>query len=526
MSSSSSTSIYDTIISGAGPVGLLLATELKLQAPNARVLVLERRISPDTTIKAAGINTASVEILERRGLLHAIQSMKNPLHAGQIKGAREWKLPFPRAVGHFGGIPVPAAPLDRENSLLRGRGKNGWYTPLPQAELERILYERGLELGVEVRRGFELTGMKADESGVTVVIEEEGKEGMNEVRGRWLVGCDGGHSLVRSLAGFDFPGTDPKITGRAAIVKIEGAESLGDGWQCTPQGVYVYTSMQGLAQVRTIEFDGPPADKYATVTAQEMESSLRRVTGVEGIRISTVSNGTRFTDNARQASTYRRGRVFLCGDAAHVHAPFSGQGLNLGLGDAVNLGWKLGAVLQGWGTENLLDTYTSERHPIGVRVLDWTRAQTAVMRGDPDGSALRSVVSDFLRTTDGATHYVKQISGLWQHYDLGDGCPLVGMTMPDIRLDDDTRLANHAHEGHSLLVDLTGNDNTASLVEKYAGRLKLVRRQSKIAGVDVLLVRPDGFVAWAATDGGVFDEKDLEVALVRWLGSGKHYENS
>jgi hypothetical protein len=147
------------------------------------------------------------------------------------------------------------------------------------------------------------------------------------------------------------------------------------------------------------------------------------------------------------------------------------------------------------------------------------------MRGDPDGSALRGVVSDLLNTTDGATHYVKQISGLWQHYDLGDERPLVGMTMPDIRVDDDTRLANHAHEGHSLLVDLTGNDNTASLVERYAGRLKLVRGKSKIAGVDVLLMRPDGFVAWAATDGGVFDIKDLEVALARWLGSGKHDQN-
>ncbi|KAJ6088387.1 hypothetical protein N7486_009648 [Penicillium sp. IBT 16267x] len=523
MSSTSSSSIYDIIISGAGPVGLFLATELKLQAPDARVLVLERRISPDTAMKATGINTASFEMLERRGLLPAIQSMRASFHGGENKGVREWKLPFPRSVGHFGGIPVSAAPIDKEDSLLLGRGKHGWYTPLPQIELERVLYQRGLELGVEVWRNVEVTGLKADESGVTVEIGGEGRKGTNEVRGHWLVGCDGGHSLVRRLAGFDFLGTGPKITGRAAIVEIEGAENLGEGWQCTPKGVYVYSQSQGLGQVRTIEFDGPPADKHAPVTVQEIESSLRRVTGVQGIRISKISGGTRFTDNARQASTYRCGRVFLCGDAAHVHAPFSGQGLNLGLGDAVNLGWKLGAIVQGWGTEGLLDTYTSERHPIGVRVLEWTRAQVPLMRGDPDGSALRGVVSDFLGIRDGATHYVKQISGLWQQYDLGDGHPLVGMTLPDIRLDDGTCLADYAHQGHTLLVDLTGNDNALGLVERYTGRLKLVRGRSRIAGIDGLLVRPDGFVAWAATNG-IFDIKELETSLVRWLGNCKLHQ--
>ncbi|KAJ6016830.1 hypothetical protein N7451_000209 [Penicillium sp. IBT 35674x] len=524
MSSTSSIPTYDIIISGAGPVGLLLATELKLQAPDARVLVLERRVSPDTAIKAAGINTASLEMLERRGLLPAIQSARASFHTDKNKDSREWKLPFPKSVGHFGGIPVPAGPVDKEDALLCGRGEHGWYTPLPQVDLERILYQRGLELGVEVWRDVNVTGLKADESGVTVEIEGGGTKGTYGVRGHWLVGCDGGHSLVRRLAGFDFLGTDPKITGRAAIVEIEGAEHLGNGWQCTPQGVYVYTNSQGLGQVRTIEFDGPPVDKHAPVTAEEMESSLRRVTGSEEIRISKVSGGTRFTDNARQANTYRRGRVFLCGDAAHVHAPFSGQGLNLGLGDAVNLGWKLGAVVQGWGTEDLLDTYTSERHPIGMRVLDWTRAQTAVMRGDPDGSALRGVVSDFLGTKDGATHYVKQISGLWQHYDLGNGYPLVGMTMPDIQLHDGTRLADHAHEGHSLLVDLAGNDNAAGLVKRYTGRLRMVRGKSKIAGIECLLVRPDGFVAWAAGNG-VFDIRGVEAALIRWLGSDIHHQN-
>ena len=198
-------------------------------------------------------------------------------------------------------------------------------------------------------------------------------------------------------AGFDFPGTDPTITFRQTEGTVEGAERLAQGgWQHTPTGVYVYGPVPG--RVRTVELDGPPADRDAPVTAAEMEASLRRVSGVD-VRVTEVTRGTRFTDNARQATTYRRGRVLLCGDAAHVHSPFSGQGLNLGIGDAVNLGWKLAATVQGWAPEGLLDTYTSERHPIGAWVLDWTRAQVAVMRGDAYSSALRGVVTDFLGTT-------------------------------------------------------------------------------------------------------------------------------
>jgi hypothetical protein len=272
--------------------------------------------------------------------------------------------------------------------------------------------------------------------------------------------------------------------------------------------------------VVTVEFDGPPADREALVTAAEIEASLRRVSGVD-VRVTEVIGAARYTDNARQATTYRRGRVLLCGDAAHVHSPFSGQGLNLGLGDAVNLGWKLAATVRGWAPEGLLDTYTSERHPIGAWVLDWTRAQVAVMRGDVDSRALRGVVSDFLGTRDGATYYVKRVSGLWQRYDLGDGHPLVGATMPNLRLGDGTRLADHTHEGRALLVDLAGDDQLAALAKPYAGRLELVRGSSDGAGVSGLLVRPDGFVAWASADGAS-DPAGLEAALTRWLGDDTH----
>ncbi|KAJ5717649.1 hypothetical protein N7488_003295 [Penicillium malachiteum] len=502
---------YDVVISGAGPVGLMLATELQLHG--AAVLVLEKRVSPDTSVKAGGINTASVEAFERRGLLPAIYAARGPLFTSANKGSGGKKSVYSGSVGHFGGINVPTGPVDRTDPLLRGRGKDGWYLLIPQVELEKVLYSRALELGVTIWRGVTVESFQENESEVVVQISGEGEARGEEVqvRGKWLVGCDGGHSLVRRLAGFEFPGTDAKITGRAATVEIEGAEDIRAGWQYTSTGVYVYGPMPG--RVRTVEFDGPPADKNAIVTAEEMESSLRRVSGVDTIRITGISAGTRFTDNARQANTYQRGRVFLCGDAAHVHSPFSGQGLNLGLGDAVNLGWKLAAVACGRASEDLLETYTRERHPIGARILDWTRAQVAVMRGDPDASAMRGVMADLLGTRNGATHYVKQISGLWQRYDLSDEQPLVGMTMPDIQLSDESRLVDYFHEGHAVLIDLAQNDGVAALAKEFDGRLKLVRGTPvKDTGIDGLFIRPDGIVAWAATKGSC-DIKRLEAAL-------------
>jgi 2-polyprenyl-6-methoxyphenol hydroxylase-like FAD-dependent oxidoreductase len=503
---------YDVLVAGAGPVGLTLATELRLAG--VRVLVVERRTEPDPAGKAGAINTASAEAFERRGLLPALQAREVTMKAGAAAGPPGQRK-RPSSVGHFGGIQVPADPVDTDDPRLRGRGP-AWYVQVPQVEVERVLGQRAAELGVEVRRGVEVAGFDAGEDGVAVhLVHLLG--GADDVRVAWLVGCDGGRSLVRRQAGFEFPGTDPTITFRQTEGSVEGAEHLGHNWQHTPAGVYVYGPVAG--RVRTVELDGPPAERETPVTAAEMEASLRRVSGAD-VRVTNVTSGTRFTDHARQASSYRRGRVLLCGDAAHVHSPFSGQGLNLGIGDAVNLGWKLAATVRGWAPEGLLDTYTSERHPIGAWVLDWTRAQVAVMRGDAYSSALRGVVSDFLGTRDGATYYVKRISGLWQRYDLGNGHPLVGAAMPDLRLDDGTRLFDHTRGGEALLVDLAGDDRPAALAARYAGRVRLVRGRCEGAdgaGLSGLLARPDGFVAWAAADGAG-DLAGLEAALQRWLG--------
>ncbi|WP_107070114.1 FAD-dependent monooxygenase [Streptomyces sp. AcH 505] len=491
---------YDVLVAGAGPVGLMLATELRLAG--VRVLVVERRTEIDTALKAGAVNTASAEAFDRRGLLAAVAALAAPQ---PFQGAGAGKLP--PSVGHFGGIQVPAGPVDLADPDLRGRGP-AWYVQAVQADVERVLDERAAELGVEVRRGVEVRGFDATDAGVTVQLD-----GGDDVRVAWLVGCDGGRSLVRRHGGFDFPGTDPGITFRQAVGTVEGAEALEPGWQHTATGVYVYGPKPG--RVRTVELDGPPADREAPVTAAEMEASLRRVSGAD-VRVTEVTAGTRFTDNARQATEYRRGRVLLCGDAAHVHSPFSGQGLNLGIGDAVNLGWKLAATVRGWAPDGLLDTYTAERHPIGAWVLDWTRAQVGVMRGDAYSSALRGVVTDFLGTRDGATYYARRVSGLWQRHDLGDGHPLAGATVPALRLTDGSRLADHAHHGRTLLVDLTGDDRLAALAAPYTGRLDLLNAHTEDTEATALLVRPDGFVAWASSDGST---TGLTTALNRWLGA-------
>ncbi len=495
---------YDVLVAGAGPVGLMLAAELQLAG--TRVLVVERREELDSAIKAEGINAASAEAFDRRGLLPALLALHRPFtNAPEAVGSER-----PRFAGHFGGIQVPADPVDDDDPALRDRGPAGW-GPLqvPQVEVEQILGQRAAQLGVELRRGVAVRDFEEDEAGVTVALE-----GSDDVRVSWIVGCDGGRSLVRRLAGFDFAGTDPELTGRHGVFTVEGAEHLPRAWQYTTTGLYVIGPAPG--RVRTIEFDSPPADREAPVTAAEMEASLRRVSGAD-IRITEIISAARFTDNARQATSYRRGRVLLCGDAAHVHSPFSGQGLNLGIGDAVNLGWKLAATVQGSAPEGLLDTYTSERHPIGAAVLDWTRAQVAVMRGDDASRALRGVVTDLLGTRHGATHYVTRASGLSQRYDLGDDNPMVGATMPNLRLDDGTRLADHTHHGRALLVDLAADDRLVALAEQYTGRVELLRCLSDGAGMSGVLVRPDGFVAWASADHAG-NPADLEAALTRWFG--------
>lgn len=340
---------HDVVIVGAGPVGLLLAIELA--TAGVQPLVLERLAAPDCTIKAAGAGAVGAEALERRGLAHALDEaqraararMQPLLEARFGSGARK------KPGGHFSGMFLLDAELQRDpDRHLR---------PVPQEALERMLAARAAELGIAVRRGVAVDGLAQDGAGVTV------QTSAGPLRARYLVGCDGGRSRVRKLAGFAFVGTDPTITGYQAVLELDAPDKLTRGWQRTPGGLIVSRVMPD-GRVFTAEFNGPPPDREAPVTQAEVEASIQRVSGTD-VKIVSMTMATRWTDNARQATTYRRDRVFLAGDAAHVHSPFGGQGLNLGLVDAANLGWKLAAAVH--GRDHLLDSYTAERTP-------WPRA--------------------------------------------------------------------------------------------------------------------------------------------------------
>ena len=537
---------YDVVIAGAGPVGLLLGCELRLGG--ARVLVVERLAEVDETIKAGSVNSPSAEALYRRGLLPALAEVQERAFSRfrefrKERGDDENAPPPPRFAGHFAGIWLHGDLLDESDPAFADLGPAEHVGFIPQAELERILARHAEELGVEVRRQVELTGFEVEEGEdaegaegghVTVQLTRAtggptrtdgsplttGDSPLTEtvtetVRTGWLVGCDGGRSVVRKLAGFDFPGTEPEITGYQALVTMTGTEELRTGWHTTDVGTYAHGPMPG--RILTVEFGGAPADREAPITAVELEGSIRRVTGVD-VTVTGVHSATRFTDNCRQASTYRKGRVLLAGDAAHVHSPFGGQGLNLGLGDAMNLGWKLAAVVRGWAPKGLLDSYTAERHPIGAWVLDWTRAQIALMRPETHARALRKVITELTGTITGTTFFAKKISGVWQRYDLAGEHPLVGRSAPDLELSDGSRLADHLRTGRALLLDLGDDPKLRARAEGYGDRVTVVTAdcagRPELAG---MLVRPDGFVAWAA-DAGRDDGEGLEEALERWLG--------
>ncbi|MFE4023206.1 FAD-dependent oxidoreductase [Streptomyces sp. NPDC059101] len=505
----------DVVVAGGGPVGLMLACELALA--DVPVVVLERLTEVDTTIKAGAINTPSAEAFYRRGLLPPLREVQKVGLAQFASFTRQRQAAgaavtgsAPRFAGHFAGIMLSGDRLDESDPDFADRGPAGEVGMIPQDALERILAERAAELGVTLRRGVALTGFDADEEGVHVHTSH------GSLRAGWLVGCDGGRSTVRRLSGIPFPGTAPSITGRQAMVEMTGADDLGAGWNWTDIGTYVHGPMPG--RILTVEFDGPPADREAPITAEELQTSLRRVSGVPDVTVTKVLSATRFTDNARQASEYRRGRVLLAGDAAHVHSPFGGQGLNLGIGDAMNLGWKLAATARGWAPEGLLDTYTAERHPLGAWVLDWTRAQVALMRPESHAAALRRVIDELSGTADATTFFVKKISGVWQRYDLPGSHPLTGRSAPDLELSDGRRLADHLHDGRGLLLDLADDPALRERAAGHGDRLRTLTvacpDRPDLSG---LLLRPDGCTAWAADAPGGYEE--LDAALGRWFGA-------
>ncbi|HEX8867773.1 MAG TPA: FAD-dependent monooxygenase, partial [Lentzea sp.] len=347
-----------------------------------RTTVLERLTTQADTIKAQMISGRTYQMLAMRGFGPAIDAAS----ATEAEGLA-WRPTG--ATGHFAGLfKLDGLPL----------------VMLSQQALERILEARAIELGVEIRRGVEVSDL--------------------DLGTDYVVGCDGGRSAVRKLAGFDFPGTDPTLTGYQAIVDLEGDLPLG--WQRTPAGVHAFGPLKG--RIMLMEFDGPPATR--DVSRETLEAALRRVSGRD-VRITAVHTATVWTDNTRQATTYRRGNVLLAGDAAHVHSPFGGQGLNLGLQDALNLGWKLAT-----GDSSLIDTYTAERHPVAERVLRNTMAQVALTRPDPHSRELHTIVSDLLDLPEVKRHLGAMIQGTDIRYATESDHPLAGTFVPGLDLSD------------------------------------------------------------------------------------------
>jgi 2-polyprenyl-6-methoxyphenol hydroxylase-like FAD-dependent oxidoreductase len=501
----------DVVIAGAGPVGLLLAAELRLSGVS--VIVLERLAELSEAVKAGGINGRSTELLARRGLRERLEAesakhadgstafaQQRPDTADRSTGRVGTDRSASRFGGHFAGLLFPPSPDFHPPSA----------TVLPQQALEGLLGAWLVELGVPVLRGHEITGLTQDEDGVDVHAVTA--DGPVRVHGSYVVGCDGGRSTVRKLAGFDFPGTDPLTTGYQAIVTLDDPDLLPLGWNVSDTGLYAYGPKPG--RLLLVELCGPPADRDAPLSVGELQGSLRRVSGTQ-VSITEVRGWARFTDNARQAATYRLGRVLLAGDAAHIHPPFGGQGLNLGLQDAANPGWKLAAAVRGWAPEGLLDSYTTERHPVAAAVLTNTRAQIAIMRADPHSRAMRELFGELIRTTPALTERLGSITqGLEIRYEMGAGShPLVGRHVPDMpALRDATRLPR------PVLLDLSAGTAVSAAVRGWTDRVD-VHASTAPTDLAALLVRPDGHVAWAV-DGeiGTDDLSELRDTLRRWFG--------
>ena len=500
--------MHDVVIVGAGPVGLFLACELGLAG--CSVLVLEREPEHGSPWKALplgmrGLSAGSVEAFYRRGMLEPLLTASGVREApGAAPDADV--APPPRSVGHFAGMMLDPAAIEVAALPFRlpSPALEGVMTSLDA--VEAVLSEQAEKLGVEIRRGVAVSAVTQDEAGVVAHSGEHGHAA------RWLVGCDGGRSAVRGLAGFDFVGTEPLFTGYAVHATIADPEKLSPGFTLTPTGMYLQTPFQGHLGVQ--DFDGGAFDRSRPPTREHLQAVLRRVSGTD-VTLSEVRLASTFTDRAMQTTTYRRGRVLLAGDAAHIHSPLGGQGLNLGLGDALNLGWKLAATVHGHAPDGLLDTYTRERHPIGARVLDWSRAQVATMRPGSHARALQGVVRDLLGTRDGTTYVQDRLSGLSIRYDLGGEHPLIGRNAPEFRLDDGTRLGDLLRDGRGVALDFSPDQRLRGAATSWEGRIRYAAgRARNDLGCGAVLVRPDGVVGWA----GEPDREPFDRAACRWFG--------
>jgi 3-(3-hydroxy-phenyl)propionate hydroxylase len=490
---------HAVVIAGGGPTGLMLAGELALAGVD--VAIVERRASQDLPgSRAGGLHARTIEVFDQRGIADRF------LAEGQKA-----------QVAGFG-----ATRLDISDFPTR----HNYGLALWQKHIERILAGWVGELPVTFYRGREVTGFTQDDTGVDVHVSDG-----QRLRAQYLVGCDGGRSVVRKAAGIDFPGWDP--TTSALLAEAEMAEEPELGIRRTPTGTHAIGKVEyeikdgqvvygkgGTVGVMITE----PHIGTSDPTLRDISEGLIAVYGTDyGIHSPTWI--TRFTDATRQAAAYRKGRVLLAGDAAHVHSPVGGQGLNTGVQDAVNLGWKLAQVVNQTSPDSLLDTYHAERHPVAARVLRNTMAQVALLRPDDRTKALRDTVSELLGMDEPRRRFAAEMSGLGIHYDLGEGHPLLGRRMPDLDLvtaDGPLRVFTLLHDARPVLLNLGepgGFDTTpwadrVQLIDaKYVGTWELPALGAVTAPTAVL-IRPDGYVAWV----GEGIQLGLADALTTWFG--------
>jgi 2-polyprenyl-6-methoxyphenol hydroxylase-like FAD-dependent oxidoreductase len=474
----SSNDMFDVIIAGCGPTGAMLAAELRLH--DVRVLVLEQDTEPASFVRIVGLHIRSIEVMAMRGLLDRI------LERGRRRPAG----------AYFAGITKPAPKgLDSAYAYLLG---------IPQPVIAALLEEHAIELGAQVWRGAAVAGFEQDDQGVTVELVNG-----ERLRSRYLVGCDGARSTVRKLLGVGFPGepsrTDtlmgemevavPQQEIAAKVTEIGKTESR---FWLRPVGVGVYSVVVPAAGV---------SDRAERPTLEDFQQQLRTVAGTD-FGVHSPRWLSRFGDATRLAESYRVGRVLLAGDAAHIHPPTGGQGLNLGLQDAFNLGWKLAAQIRGWAPETLLDSYQAERHPVAQDVLDNTRAQMELSSTEPGPQAVRRLLIRLMDIDEVNRYLIEQISAIGIRYDFGEGPDLLGRRLRDIDVKQG-HLYGLQHRGRGLLLDRTER----LTVGGWSDRVDDLSDPTAALDVPCVLLRPDGHVAWVGDD-----QQDLDDQLTRWFG--------